>query len=315
MLRYFESNLEKLKISRRFTILLLFIFAWGVIASGIALATVLERHAESEITSKAFVLIETMRSVRDYTNAEVRSELSERLDSEFLPQALPTYTAREVFEKLRANKAYREFFYKEATLNPTNLRDKADSFEAGIINRFRTETNLKELTGFRSLPGGEFFYIARPNAISKASCLECHSTPDVAPKSMIKRYGTEHGFGWKLNEIVGAQILSVPTHTLFQSTHQSFVLVMGIVVGVFATAILIVNFCLKRYIIRPLKLMAQIAEAVSTGDTNARFERLANDEVGNLAASFMRMKTSLEVAMKRLEKYRVRYHSIDNSRS
>ena len=115
-----------------------------------------------------------------------------------------------MFEKLRTDDAYREFSYKEATLNPTNLRDKADSFEQEIVGRFRKEINLKELRGFRSLPKGDLFYIARPLAISKASCLECHSVPEAAPKSMIQRYGSDNGFGWKLNDIVGTQIISVP---------------------------------------------------------------------------------------------------------
>jgi HAMP domain-containing protein len=311
MLRYLDSILKKFKLGKRFTILLLLVFASGVVISGAALATVLNHNAEDEISSKAHILIGTMSSVRDYTSTQIRPELTDKLEAEFLPQVVPAYSAREVFEKLRADKAYREFFYKEATLNPTNLRDKADNFETTIVERFRTETNLKELRGFRSLPGGDFLYIARPLAVSKPSCLECHTTPDVAPKSMIERYGTANGFGWKLNEIIGAQIISVPARTVLQSARQSFVLIMGIVVGVFAAAILMVNFWLKRYVVRPLNRMVQVAEAVSTGDTDAEFERVSNDEVGSIAEAFTRMKTSLTIAMKRLEKYRIGRRSSD----
>ena len=312
MLSYLNPILKNLKLGKKFTILLLLVFAWGVIFSGIALATVLNRNAQDEISSKAHMLLGTMNSVRDYTSTQIRPELSDKLESEFLPQVVPAYSAREVFENLRADKTYREFFYKEATLNPTNLRDKADDFETEIVERFRTETNLKELKGFRSLPSGDFFYLARPLPISKPSCLECHTTPDVAPKSMIERYGTANGFGWKLNEVIGAQIISVPAYKLLQSGHQSFVLIMGIVVGVFATAILMVNFWLKRYVVRPLNRMAQVAEAVSTGDTDAEFERASNDEVGNIAEAFTRMKTSLAMAMQMLEKYRSGRRSSDS---
>ena len=315
MLRYFDANLKNYKLAKKFTILLILVFAWGVVISGIALATVLQRHAENEITSKAFVLMATINSVRDYTNTQVRPELNEKLETEFLPQAIPTYTAREVFEMLRGDKAYKEFFYKSATLNPTNLRDKADEFETAIIERFRRETNLKEVSGFDSLSSEKFYYIARPLVISEPSCLACHSTPDIAPKTMIERYGTANGFGWKLNEIVGAQIISVPAPTVFQRAHQSFVLIMGIVVGVFTTVMIMVNYCLKRYIVRPLNRMAQVAEAVSTGDMDAEFERLSNDEVGNIAEAFTRMKTSLTMAMKRLEKYRSGRRSIDYQNS
>ncbi|MBV9390174.1 MAG: DUF3365 domain-containing protein [Chroococcidiopsidaceae cyanobacterium CP_BM_ER_R8_30] len=312
MLSYFEPTLKNLKLGKKFTILLLIVFALGVIFSGVALATALNRNAQNEITSKALMLIGTMNSVRHYTNTQVKPELTDKLQTEFLPQVVPAYSAREVFESLRTDKAFSDFFYKEATLNPTNLRDRADDFETGIVNRFISETNLKELRGFRSLPGGDFFYIARPLTVSDSSCLECHSTPDVAPKSMIERYGTANGFGWKLNQIIAAQIISVPANSVFKSIRQSFLLIMGIVAGIFAAAILMVNFWLKRYVIRPLNRMAQVVEAVSMGDTDADFERASNDEVGILAEAFTRMKTSLAMAMKMLDKRSGR-RSIDSS--
>jgi methyl-accepting chemotaxis protein len=234
------------------------------------------------------------------------------LKSKFIPQTVPAYSAREVFEKLRADKAYKEFFYKEATLNPTNLRDKVDSFEKGIVERFRKESNLKEMMGFRTSSDGKVFYIARPLAVTKSSCLECHSTPDAAPKSQIERYGAANGFGWKLNEIVSAQIISVPASTVIQNARQSFVLIMGVVIVTFAAAILVVNRWLNRYVVRPLNQMAQVAEAVSTGDTEAEFEWPSNDEVGSLAEAFSRMKMSLVMAMKRLDRYRIGRRNIDN---
>ena len=313
MLSYLESNSRNLKLGKKFTILLLVVFTVGIALSGVALANLLNRNAQNEITTKALMLIGTMSSVRDYTATQITPELADKSKAGFLPQTIPAYSAREVFEKLRGDEAYSEFFYKEATLNPTNLRDKADSFEKEIVERFRQDTSLKELRGFRSTSGGNLFYIARPLAIGKASCLECHSTPDAAPKSMIERYGTANGFGWKLHEITSAQIISVPASTVVQNVRQSFVLLMGLIVVIFAAAILMVNLWLKRYVVRPLNRMAKVAEAVSTGDTEAEFERLANDEVGSIAEAFTRMKMSLEMAMNRLEQYRTGRRSVDRS--
>lgn len=313
MLKKLQSALRNLKLGKKLTILLLLVFIGGIVLSGAGLAAILNRNAQNEITSKALVLMGIMNSVRDYTNTQVKPELNDKLKSRFIPQAIPAYSAREVFEKLRADKAYKEFFYKEATLNPTNLRDKADSFEKEIVERFRKESNLKEMMGFRSSSDGKIFYIARPLAVTQSSCLECHSTPDAAPKSQVERYGADYGFGWKLNEIVSAQIISVPASTVIQNARQSFVLIMGVVAVIFAAAIFIVNRWLNRYVVRPLNRMAQVAEAVSTGDTEAEFEWVSNDEVGSLAEAFSRMKMSLVMAMKRLERYRIGRHRIDNS--
>lgn len=311
MPRPFQSLLNNLDLARKFSLLLLLVFLGGILVSGIALSSILNQNAQNEISSKALMMIETMNSVRHYTNTQVKPELEGRLVSEFLPETVPAYSAREVFEKLRENRVYSDFFYKEATLNPTNLRDKADSFETEIVDRFRQEASLPEMRGFRSTPGGELFYIARPISVSAQSCLQCHSTPNVAPASMIERYGPSNGFGWKLNEIIGAQIVSVPANQVLKSSRQAFVLIMGTIAGIFAIAILTVNFWLRRYVARPLKRMAQAAEAISTGDMDAEFEWDAKDEVGSLAEAFRRMKTSLVMAMKRLERYRISKRTMD----
>ena len=304
-----------LKLGQKFTILLLLVFLGGIILSGAVLSSILTRSAQGQITSKALMLMETMNSVREYTSSQVKPELVERLNTEFLPETVPAYSAREVFETFRASKEYREFFYKEATLNPSNLRDKADTFETAIVEKFRQQDNPKEVKGFRSTPSGELFYIARPIKVIKASCLQCHGAPSVAPKSMLERYGNANGFGWKLNEIVGAQIISVPAATTLQIARQSLVLILEIVVTVFALAIFMVNFWLKRYVVRPINRMAMVAEAISTGETETEFDQLSNDEVGKLAQAFNRMRLSLKMAMQRLERYRIgRYSSRPGSR-
>ncbi|NET37074.1 MAG: DUF3365 domain-containing protein [Cyanothece sp. SIO1E1] len=313
MLGKLSSTLRDLKLGKKFTTLLLIVFICGITVSGTALYAILNYHAQNEITSRALILMETMNSVRDYTSTQVKPELADRLETEFLPETVPAYSAREVFEKLRTEQSYSDFFYKEATLNPTNLRDKADPFETGIVEGFRRQTNPKEVKGFRQLSSGSLFYIARPLKVSKQSCLDCHSTPERAPKSMIERYGPSNGFGWELNEVVGAQVISVPASQVLKSARQSFVLIMGIVVVVFAAAIFLVNLWLKRYVVRPLMRMAQAAEAVSTGDMEAEFEKTSNDEVGSLAEAFMRMKMSLAMAMKRLERYRIGRRDLNKS--
>ena len=293
------------KLRKKFTILLLLVLLVGLTCIGSALAAVLGRNTENEISEQALILMETMNSVRDYTSNQVEPELAERMDVEFLPETIPAYSAREVFETLRqTNPKYRDFFYKEATINPTNLRDRADKFETVLVEKFIGNRNLQETSGFRSIPGGDIFYIARPIRISKTSCLECHSTPDVAPRSFVERYGTANGYGWKLNEIVGAQTISVPAQKVFNEAKKTFLLLMVIVSSIFIAVILLVNYLLNRHVIHPLKKIAKVAQEVSTGDMNAEFEQVSEDEIGNLAEAFKRMKLSLTLAMNRISQIR-----------
>ncbi|MGJ5628131.1 c-type heme family protein [Nostoc sp. CALU 1950] len=294
--------LKNLNLKQKFTILLLVILTFGLSLSGFALSSLLRENAKQDISSTALMLMETMSSVRKYTSTQVNPELADKLATEFLPQSVPAYSAREVFEILRKTKDYREFFYKEATLNPTNLRDKADGFEAEIVERFRNKSDLKEVSGFRSIPVGDIFYIARPLPVSEQSCLVCHSVPEAAPQSMINLYGTANGFGWKLNEIVGAQIISVPANNVINKANQSSLLIILIVSTIFIATILLVNLFLNRQVVMPLKRMTRIAEEVSTGHLEVEFEQMSNDEIGNLAKAFKRMQLSLEMAMKRIKR-------------
>ena len=223
-------------------------------------------------------------------------------ETEFLPQTVPGYSAREVFEDLRKNPEYAEFFYKEATLDPTNLRDRADKFETVLVEQFQNNTQLKELTGYRPTPAGNLFFIARPIAIAKQSCLRCHSTPEAAPKSQLTTYGRTNGFGWKLNQIVGAQIISIPASDVIDNTRKDFFLLMGIVTSALAIVMLLINFLLMQTIIRPLNQIAKVANDVSMGNMDADFEQISSDEIGKLAIAFNRMKTSLVMAMDLLAK-------------
>ncbi|MFQ3628523.1 MAG: DUF3365 domain-containing protein, partial [Cyanobacteriota bacterium] len=227
--------LQSLNLSRKFNLLLLLVFLVAIALSGLAFSRILNRDAEQTVVGKANILMQTMLAVRDYTSEQINPELAPRLEteSEFLPQTVPGYSAREVFENLRQSPEYRDFFYKEATLNPTNLRDKADTFEASVVEQFRSDANLKELSGYRQSPAGRLYYTAKPIAITRESCLRCHSTPEAAPRSQLTTYGRENGFGWQLNEIVGAQMISVPASGVINSARRAFLLFMGIVTGAF----------------------------------------------------------------------------------
>ncbi len=293
---------KNLNLGLKLNILLGTILLLLTVTMGFILSRVLQNYAEQVVADRASMLIETMNSVRNYTSTQINPELSERLETEevFLPQTVPAYSAREVFENLRSDEQYSQFFYKEATLNPTNIRDKADRFETEIVESFRNNPEQQQ-QGFRSIPGGEIFYIARPLKIEKETCLRCHSDPKVAPASLIASYGDSNGFGWKLNEIVGAQVISVPSSQVRDAARQLRNLVLSKIIIFSLVASLLVNLFLKFTITEPLKKMSHSSKQLSMGDMDMEFEQKSNDEIGVLAASLNRLKVSLKMAMDMLE--------------
>lgn len=291
--------LNNLKIGTKFNILLVLVFIISTCVSGVILSTVLKQRAQNEVSSQALLLMEAMNSVRSYTQERINPLLAPQLETAtaFIPETVPAYSATEVFENFRKTAGNENFLYKEATLNPTNLRDKADEFETKLVERFRKEPQTQEIFNFRSLPEGDVFYIARPLAIKKQACLRCHSTPDLAPKSQLTTYGTKNGFGWNLNEIVAAQIISVPSKEIFNHAQKSWSLIMGLLIAIFTVVLLLINFLIKKTVIQRIKNIEKIAQRVSTGDMAVDFDESAKDEIGGLAAAFNRMKSSLKIAM------------------
>jgi protein-histidine pros-kinase len=232
---------------------------------------------------------------------EIRPLLNRIDTDEFLPQTVPAYAATENMKRLR--KTYPDYSYKEAALNPTNPEHKATSWEEDIIQYFRNYQDVKEYSGVRSTPTGQYLFLGRPFKISKKGCLVCHSTPDAAPASMVKKYGAHNGFGWKHNEIIGAQIVNVPMAIPIARADATFKVFMIVLAGVFAAIWLVLNVFLHLIIIRRVNKIAAKAEEISKGNMSvAEFDQSGKDELSSLGHSFNLMYRSLSSAVKLLDR-------------
>jgi len=159
--------------------------------------------------------------------------------AEFHPQSIPFYAATEAFNYFRHK--YSEFGYKEAALNPTNLRDRAVDWEADVIAEFQKNESETELIGHRSTPVGPSLFISAPIKVDDQSCLDCHSTVERAPAGMVKLYGSSNGFGWKMGDIVGAQIVSVPATLTQQLAADAFRSILLMTIAVVAALVIVAN--------------------------------------------------------------------------
>ncbi|AKG20073.1 Tll0287-like domain-containing protein [Calothrix sp. 336/3] len=294
----FNAKFKNLHINTKFNLLLIVTFILGMILSGVTLSSILYQRAQYEISIQAELLMETMNSLRFYTQDHVNPLLAPKLTqvSKFIPEAIPTYSVREVSQYLSKNSAYKYFKYKDAALNPTNPLDQADSFETQLVNQFKSQTQKAEITGFRTDKKTPRFYTARPFIVKEKRCLQCHSRPEIAPKSLIATYG-KRGFGWKLNDIVAAQMVYVPSEEVFRKARQAFINIMVIVTSIFIAVTLLINFLLKKVVILRIRNIATTANAISKGDMSSNFQDDSKDEIGLLAIAFERMRASLLIAM------------------
>jgi HAMP domain-containing protein len=282
---------------------LVFVLVFG--ASGAAAAFLsyrfLQESAREEVLQQARLMMETMRSARNYTTEQIKPllqthQLHERV---FLPQTVPAYAATESFNYLR--KRYPDYVYHEATLNPTNPRDRAVDWEADVINNFRNRGNDQELIGDRTTLTGKYLFLAQPIKAAQP-CLDCHDTAQTAPAAMVRRYGAANGFGWKLNEIVGAQIVTIPFALPARMADRAFQIMMIYLAGIFLVSLVLLDLLLLFLIVRPVSRLSAMADQISLGNLDA--EELpvkGHDEISVLAGSFNRMRRSLVSALKMLE--------------
>lgn len=246
-------------------------------------------------------MMATATSTRTYTSEQIKPLLASQQSqgTKFLAQTVPAFAAINTFDYLRKN--YPEYSYREATLNPTRPEDRAVDWEADIVNYFRNHREEKLKVGERESATGRALYLATP-MIAAHSCLECHSTPQAAPASMIARYGSEHGFGWKENEIVAAQIVSVPMIVPEQIADQAFGTLVAALAATSLLTLIIIDAALFFMVIRPVSQLAHMADRISKGELDIpELPVKGADEISHLTASFNRMFLSLVKAIRMLE--------------
>jgi len=288
-----------MKLLLKFNLVLCIVFAVGLLAAGYVCNRLLQQNARAEIMENARIMIEAAMAVRTYTATQIKPLLETQMKYTFLPQSVPAYSANSYFTQLQ--KKFPDYAYKEATLNPTNPINRATDWEADLVEEFRKSRDKKEIIGERDTPNGRMLYIARPMTVSSPACLSCHDTAEDAPQTMVERYGTANGFGWKLNDIVTAQIVSVPTQLAAQRAKNMFKAFMISLAAVFGILLIATNALLILMVIRPVNQLSSMASSVSLGNSEiSEFPLKGKDEIAELSHSFNRMARSLIEAMKML---------------
>jgi protein-histidine pros-kinase len=277
-----------MKLAPKFT--LVFTVAFGIMlaVAGVACYSFLQGNARGEVLAQAKLMMEAAAAMRHYTDKQIKPLVGVRRMQEFHAQWVPAYAATQVFDYLRVK--YPAYTYKEATLNPTNPRDRAIEWEADVVNAFRNQPGLTEATGERATAQGRSLYLAHPIVVAE-SCLECHSVPGAAPPTMRVQYGDDNGFGWKLNEVVGAQIVSVPSSVSTQLADSALHALATALICFALISLIVLNLLLTSIVIRPLASITAAADGLAEGSSgSADLPVHGRDEIATLAEAFNRLR-------------------------
>nr|WP_315399893.1 DUF3365 domain-containing protein [uncultured Duganella sp.] len=289
-----------MRIEIRFAWIIAACFGLGLLIAGYSSYRLEQRQAHEEIKLKADMLLDTASAVRDYTSDEVAGVVRQIQDGNFHPQQVPSFSAQNAIA--RVTRKYTGYTYRESSLNPTNPNDRASDWEVGLIRIFQADKGSRELSGEIGNPADKRFYVARPIRMSSAACLQCHSTPAAAPAVMVARYGPNNGFGWTMNDVVGLQIVEVPTATARSKALNSVLLTVTSLSSVFVLSAVAVLTLLRRYVSRPLESLTAAASRSSVEQHGGELAAPpAGGQFGELHLAIQRLRTSVDQTLRMLE--------------
>jgi HAMP domain-containing protein len=283
----------------KFNLVMLVAFLAGLVLTGVFVNRASEREARRSVLSEAALIMGAANATIHYTDGQVTPLLNSQMKAQFLPQSIPFFAARQTFDLMA--QTFPDYTFRQPTTNPTNPADRPSAWEAEIIKTLAGHPKLGQLVTERKTATGEVLSYSQPIRVTANGCLSCHSTLHAAPASMVDIYGPSNGFGWKLGDLVGAEIVSMPERVPFDHARLNLEVLMGGLAVVFMLMIVTLNLLFHFVIIVPLRRISKLADEISLGNMEAaEFEFSSKDEVGSLAVSFNRMRRSLVTAMRML---------------
>lgn len=293
-----------MRLETRFAGIIASCFVFGICTAGYISYRLEARQAREEVKQKADMVLETAMAVRAYTSEEVALQALDDKGS-FHAAQVPSFAAQSAMRRLAQKLP--EYQYRESSLNPTNLNDRATDWEVGLLRAFQADPQRTELSGELGAGQDRQYYVARPIRMGSPACLYCHSTPEAAPKAMVARYGAGNGFGWRMGDVVGLQLVRVSTAPAEAKAFNSVVVTIGSITSVFVLAAAVMLLLLRRHVTSPLEALTRVALATSL---DKPLDRSQDDiplppghgQFEELQRAIQRLKASMDHALRLIER-------------
>jgi twitching motility protein PilJ len=272
-----------MRLSFKFSLLILALLVVTLGAGAWRLMDHQRQAIQDELEQRAKTVVSFGEASRDYARNVLSPAVRKQTKGLIFEADSATFVARGTFQEF--NKRLPEYSFREASLNPLNNKNRADAEEEKIIRRLQKNPNLKEITGFRVKDGREQFFVARPIVV-KQVCLQCHNTPETAPREVVARYGREHGFGWKEGDITSAIMVAVPADDLYAQQKAMMWKIGGIFIILAGILIVVILALFEVLVNRRLRRTAAVLQEVADNPaTRSRLADPSRDEIGGMARS------------------------------
>ncbi len=177
----------------------------------------------------------------------------------------------------------KEYNYKLIKPNAKDPRSQPTSDDLEAMHRILNDPGHNEET--RKAPKENAYYYygvirARP------TCIKCHIDPE--------QVGDEHANpDLKPDDVMAVVRIRLPTQPIEEGFHTNRAVLISFAIG---TSLLIIagSYLIIRYVIvKPVKHLKEVSEAIATGELNIRSEIQTGDEFEDLSHAFNRMLRNL----------------------
>jgi signal transduction histidine kinase len=188
----------------------------------------------------------------------------------------------EFYENWRHGFSYKHYIFKP---NATRQQDIPDSETLNWINAFQSDPEKFEYNSLNLSAGHNTYYGA---VRASESCLDCHN----------QRNNTNLRAG-DLLAVIKIEVDTQPIETGFHINRAILIsIALGTTFLIFLSSWLIVRYV----IVKPVKHLKEVSDAISAGELNVRSEIQTGDEFEDLSHAFNRMLRNLVSMQDRLRK-------------
>lgn len=282
---------------KRFNVLLVFVYGLSILITAPTTYFYTTQQVYSRAEQELVLMVDVVNSIQDYVGKDLRPHFVKE-NIFYSPSFSGIVAVSRFAEYFKGRQS--EYYIHIASDNPLNPNNQAQGLEQELLDDFRIHREQKALTSVGNIRGKTYLVNSSPK-VSAKGCLLCHGKPSDAPQDVTETYGTQKGYYYDVDEVVGVSLVGVPLDNVQELAIKRSLIVIGGITVLFAILFIVVNLLVKRLVLTPISEITDVAMAVSKGDLTRDvrvFDR--NDEISDLANAFELMRRSLLTAMKKI---------------
>lgn len=218
------------------------------------------RRAETDLLEKSRVLVTEMDAMWDFISLN-QNVINYTADGSYDYKGLHCAIAGKSVAALFSGKS--DYSIRFTNLNPRNIYNTPDAYEAAAIETFLADDSVDEAWGYETEDGQQVFRYVRAMDVSD-DCVECHGEP--AGEIDATGYPKE---GWKVGDVAGAVSVVVPATSALESMRDAVVANMLFFLAVVVSMAVIIYVVISRLITEPLTELRASFSRVADGRASA----------------------------------------------